>query len=195
MDPLKYRGSKTEPLTNNQKNTIYINESGLYSLILCSKLECARAFKRWVTMDVLPSIRKTGRYSYDDMNRKYNDSLTFKIENETDLHTKVVSFIKKRYPHSIFSARLGENQDSVNKRIDSFKKDYLHGSFDLIVHNLHKHYTGLAIEFKSPRGQGVLSCDQSKMLQQYQNNGFKTLVSNDYDYIIEQLIEYLERLE
>ena len=56
-----------------------------------------------------------------DMNHKYNNCLTFKIENETDLHTKVVSFLKKRYPHSIFSVRLGENQDSVNKRIDSFK--------------------------------------------------------------------------
>ena len=97
MDPLKYRGSKTEPLMNNQKNTIYINESGLYSLILHSKLESACAFKRWVTKDVLPSIRKTGRYSYDDMNHKYNDSLTFKIENETDLHVKVVSLLKKRF--------------------------------------------------------------------------------------------------
>ena len=138
----------------------------------------------------MPSIRKTGRYSYDDMNHKYNDSLTFKIENETDLHTEVVSFIKKRYPHSIFSTGLGENQDSGNKRIDSFKKGYLHGSLHLIVHNLQKHYTSLAIEFKSPRGQGVLSRDQSKMLRQYQSNGFKTLVSNDYDHIIEQLTEY-----
>ena len=114
-DTLKYRGSKTEPLTNNQKNAIYINESGLYSLILRSKLESARAFKRWVTKVVLPSIRKTGRYVYDDMNHKYNDSLTSKIENEKDLHTKVVSFLKKRYLHSIFSAGSGENQDSVNK--------------------------------------------------------------------------------
>ena len=45
MNPLKYRSSKTKPLTNNQKNTIYINESALYSLILRSKLESARAFK------------------------------------------------------------------------------------------------------------------------------------------------------
>ena len=55
-----------------------------------------RVFKRWVTKEVLPSIRKTERYSStlvnDDMNHKYNDSLTFKIENEVDLHTKVVSF-------------------------------------------------------------------------------------------------------
>ena len=60
-DPLKYRDSKMEPLTNNQKNTIYINESGLYCLILRSKLESARVFKRWVISQVLPSIRKTGR--------------------------------------------------------------------------------------------------------------------------------------
>ena len=105
------------------------------------------------------------------MNHKYNDCLTLKIENETDIHTKVVSFLKKRYPPSIFSVGLGENQDSVNKRIDSFKKGYLRGTPDLIVHHINKHYTGLAIEFKSPRGQGVLSCDQSKMLRQYQNNG------------------------
>ena len=189
-DPLKYRGSKTEPLTNNQKNTIYTDESGLYSLILRSKLESARVFKRWVTKDVLPYIRKTGRYSYDDMNHEYNDSLTFKIENETDLHTKVVAFIKKRYPNNIFNATLSENQDTCNKRIESYKKGYLRGSPDLIINNLHKHFTGFALEFKNPKGKGFLSYDQSKMLRQYQNNGVKTLVSNDYEYIIEQLIEY-----
>ena len=94
------------PLTNNEKNTVYINESGLYSLILRSKLESALVFKRWVTKDVLPSIRKTEKYIYDDMSHKYSYNLTFKIENETDLHTKVVSFFKKRYPHSIFTATL-----------------------------------------------------------------------------------------
>ena len=93
LDPLKYRGSKTEPLTNNQKNAIYIDESGLYSLTLRSKLESARVFKRWVTRDVLPSIRKTGMYNYG-MDHKYNEILTFKIENEMDLHVKVVSFLK-----------------------------------------------------------------------------------------------------
>ena len=102
-------GSKTDPLTNNKKNTIYINESGLYqglySLILRSRLESAHAFKRWVTKEVLPFIRKTGRYIYDDMNQKYSDCLTFKIENQMDLHIKVVSFLRKRYPHSIFTAR------------------------------------------------------------------------------------------
>lgn len=43
-------------------NIVIINESGLYSLIFSSKLESAKKFKRWVTSEVLPSIRKTGRY-------------------------------------------------------------------------------------------------------------------------------------
>lgn len=47
---------------NQNKETIIINESGLYSLILSSKLPTAKAFKRWVTSEVLPSIRKTGGY-------------------------------------------------------------------------------------------------------------------------------------
>ena len=75
----------------NEKNMIYINESELYSLILRSKLESAQVFKRWVTKEVSPSIRRTGRNSYNDMNHKYNDSLTFKIDNELDLHIKLVS--------------------------------------------------------------------------------------------------------
>lgn len=41
----------------------YVNESGLYSLIFGSKLDKAKDFKRWVTSEVLPSIRKTGSYS------------------------------------------------------------------------------------------------------------------------------------
>ena len=162
-----------------------MNESGLYSVIFGSKLESAKAFKRWVTKDVLPSIPKTGMYDH-----KCNNMLTFKIESETDLHVKVIHFLKKRYPHSLFTVTLGENQDTVYKRIDSFWKGYLRGSPDLIINNLHKRYSGLAIEMKSPKGNGVLSPDQCMMLQQYQNNGFKTLVSNDYDHIIEQLIEY-----
>ena len=177
------------PFKNEQGGSIFINESGLYSLIFGSRLESARNFKRLVTKDVLPSIRKTGRYDYC-IDHKYNNKLTFKIENEMDLHVKVVSFLKKRYPHSLFTVTLGENQDTVHKRIDSFKKGYLHGSPDLIINNLHKHYTGFCIEFKSPKRKGVLSPDQSMILLQYQNNGFKTLVSNDYDQIIDQIIEY-----
>lgn len=52
---------------NQMKETIVINESGLYSLILGSKLPTARRFKRWVTSEVLPSIRRHGLYAIDDI--------------------------------------------------------------------------------------------------------------------------------
>ena len=82
--------------------------------------------------------------------------MTFKIENETDLHVKVVSFLKKRFPHSVFNVTLGENQDTCDERIDSYRKGYLPGSPDLIINNFHKNYTGSAIELKNPNGKGIL---------------------------------------
>ena len=49
-------------VSGQNRNVIIINESGLYALILSSKLPQAKTFKRWVTSEVLPAIRKTGRY-------------------------------------------------------------------------------------------------------------------------------------
>ena len=51
-----------DSMGRNQE-TIVINESGLYSLIFGSKLESAKDFKKWVTSDILPSIRKHGIYA------------------------------------------------------------------------------------------------------------------------------------
>lgn len=53
--------SKMETPSGAQETTI-INESGLYSLVLSSKLPTAKKFKRWVTSEVIPSIRKHGAY-------------------------------------------------------------------------------------------------------------------------------------
>ena len=50
-------------LSGQNREVIFINESGLYSLILSSKLPTAKQFKRWVTSEVLPALRKTGTYS------------------------------------------------------------------------------------------------------------------------------------
>ncbi len=63
--------------SNYKSKAVIINESGLYALILSSKLPQAKAFKRWVTSDVLPQIRKTGAYSF---HRKQIDDLTRHIE-------------------------------------------------------------------------------------------------------------------
>ncbi len=52
--------NETNALDWNDRNTIYINESGLYSLILRSNKSEARQFERWITFTVLPCIRKQG---------------------------------------------------------------------------------------------------------------------------------------
>lgn len=53
-------------LSGQNREVIFINESGLYSLILSSKMPNARKFKRWVTSEVLPAIRKTGHYEMEN---------------------------------------------------------------------------------------------------------------------------------
>lgn len=62
---------------------LLINESGLYSLVLRSKLSEAKKFKRWVTSEVLPSIRKHGMYATDD------------LLNDPDLMIKAANKIKE----------------------------------------------------------------------------------------------------
>lgn len=64
VDPDDRGVAKMETPSGAQEMTI-INESGLYSLILSSKLPKAKEFKRWVTAEVLPAIRKTGGYVND----------------------------------------------------------------------------------------------------------------------------------
>ncbi|HFF0556701.1 TPA: BRO family protein [Staphylococcus aureus] len=67
-DALSKRVDAEDKLTSQiatagqNRNVTIINESGLYSLIFSSKLENAKRFKRWVTSEVLPTLRKTGAY-------------------------------------------------------------------------------------------------------------------------------------
>ena len=61
IDPEDKGVTKCDTPSGEQDMTV-INESGLYSLILSSKMPKAKAFKRWVTSEVLPAIRKTGAY-------------------------------------------------------------------------------------------------------------------------------------
>lgn len=77
---------------SGQKRELYIiNESGLYSVILSSKLPSAKRFKRWVTSEVLPAIRKTGIYDMDEYSPEMkailmHDKKLVKIDNRvTDL--------------------------------------------------------------------------------------------------------------
>jgi prophage antirepressor-like protein len=57
------RGVQTLDTPGGAQPTAIVNESGLYALIFGSRLDTAKAFRRWVTSEVLPSIRRTGRYA------------------------------------------------------------------------------------------------------------------------------------
>ena len=54
-------------LSGQNREVIFINESGLYSLILSSKMPNAKKFKHWVTAEVLPTVRKHGMYAIDEI--------------------------------------------------------------------------------------------------------------------------------
>ena len=164
----------------------FINESGFYSLVLSSKLETAKKFKHWITSEVLPSIRKYGYYKlFESPNNKM-----FKIENEMDLHTKVVELVRNFYPDALLVPGLGENQDTSEKRINSWKKGYQRGQPDLMVLNNHRDFKGLCIEFKSPTNNYCVTESQLKMKEKYKNNGFAFILSNDYDKISKLVHKY-----
>ena len=122
MDALM--GVRETPIEYNDRKAIFINEPGLYSLIMRSKMSEAKAFKRWVCSEVLPSIRKHGVYETPA-------AAIQRIRNptgETELHYKVKKHIETTYPYVIISAGLGENQTTDFIRMDSKAKGYTRGN-------------------------------------------------------------------
>ena len=178
---------KTGTVGSSGSKCTYINESGFYSLVLSSKLETAKKFKRWITSEVLPSIRKYGQYKMFDS--PWNKMIM--ISNEKELHYKVVQLIRNYYPDSLLVAGLGENQDTEDKRLDSYKKGYTRGTPDLMVLNYHNYYRGLCIEFKSPTNNYEVSESQIKMKEKYIKNNYAFILSNDYDKISKLLHKYM----
>ena len=129
----------------------------------------------------------------DDQIRKLDTKIRMiMIGNETDLHYKVVDLIRKYYPDSILVAGLGENQDTEDKRLDSYKKGYTRGQPDLLVLDYHKDYKGLGIEFKSPTNNYNVSEQQKDMKKRYRDNGYALVLSNDYDRICKNIHDYMK---
>jgi prophage antirepressor-like protein len=175
-------------LQDCSKNATFINEPGLYSLAMRSDKPMAKIFKRWVMSEVLPSIRKTGVYRIMDVPQQQQ----IKIYNENDLHKKVIEFLRNHLPGHIVVPGLGELQDTVQKRSQCYYKGYRGGQPDLLILNNHKTYRGFAIELKTPKGNGQMSEKQQLYMDMLHQNGFKTLVSNDYDEVVVELTKYFQ---
>ena len=83
--------------------------------------------------------------------------MSININNEKDLHYKVVDYMKNFIKEPIIIPGLGEHQINSGLRTDAYYKGYASGQPDLILLNYHTHYKGLAIELKTPTGLGVIS--------------------------------------
>ena len=175
-------------------NVTYINESGLYSLILRSTKAEAKVFKRWVTSEVLPSIRKTGSYAVPPPAQPTLIAKQIKLLNETDLHNKVVDLLRNTFPELKPVPGLGELQDTPIKRSDAYKKGYVGGQPDIMILNQTSKYNGFAIELKTPKGNGVVRDNQISYLDSLKDLKYKTLISNDYDEIVVELTRYYDDL-
>lgn len=94
---------KSDIDTNGGRQTINcVNESGLYALIFGSKLESAKRFKRWVTSEVLPAIRKTGRYEAQETitpaeQRAIQREVAIRAHKTSSNYRTIYRAIKARY--------------------------------------------------------------------------------------------------
>ena len=100
-------------------NTIVINESGLYSLVLSSKLPNAKKFKRWVTSEVLPSIRKHGAYMTDQTLEQALTSPDFLIQLATQLkdekeqRKQLEAKVEQDKPKVLFADSVSASKSSI----------------------------------------------------------------------------------
>lgn len=87
-----------------------INESGLYCLILGSKLESAKRFKRWVTSEVLPAIRRTGSYSNQPTGGKLLAMAVLEAQKLLDAKDEEIARMK---PKEIFADSVASSQSTI----------------------------------------------------------------------------------
>ena len=116
-----------------EQKPIIINESGLYSLILSSKLESAKKFKHWVTSEVLPTLRKTGSYAKVPTDPRELLMLTIKAHEQTaqrvDVLEEKVSSLEK-------STTIDSSQQQILEKIAKATVIRTLGGFDSRAYQL-----------------------------------------------------------
>ena len=110
--------SKIDTPSGTQEMTI-INESGLYSLVLSSKLPTAKKFKRWVTSEVIPSIRKHGAYLTDQKIEELLISpdtiinLATQIKEEREKNKVLAEDVERMRPKELFADAVSASDSSI----------------------------------------------------------------------------------
>jgi prophage antirepressor-like protein len=130
-----------------KQNIAIINESGLYSLMLKSKLPGAKKFKRWVTSEVLPSIRKTGAYSMQgaDRDAPAEDAMFERLWAELERKQKLNGYVDRFCSYFGWSRRYflsgmyklmkrnGYNVDALTLRMQVATHDYAMSTMQAVV--------------------------------------------------------------
>ena len=98
-----------------KQNLVIINESGLYSLILSSKLPQAKEVKRWVTSEVLPTIRKHGMFATDELldNPDFAIATLQKLKEEREAKKLLEATIEEQKPKVIFANAVSASHTSI----------------------------------------------------------------------------------
>ena len=130
-----------------KQNITIINESGLYSLMLKSKLPGAKKFKRWVTSEVLPSIRKTGAYSMPGAGRAEpaEDAIFERLWAELERKQKLNGYVDRFCSYFGWSRRYflsgmyklmkrnGYNVDALTLRMQVATHNYAMSTMQAVV--------------------------------------------------------------
>ena len=110
--------AKCHTLGGAQDLTV-INESGVYSLVFGSKLESAKRFKRWVTSEVLPSIRKHGAYMNEEtleqalLSPDFLMRLAGELKAEKEKRQQAEALVEKQKPKAIFADAVCGSENSI----------------------------------------------------------------------------------
>lgn len=105
-----FQRSENTTLDIPNRGLTIINESGLYSLILGSKLESAKRFKRWVTSEVLPAIRRTGSYSNQPTGGKLLAMAVLEAQKLLDAKDEEIARMK---PKEIFADSVASSHSTI----------------------------------------------------------------------------------
>lgn len=110
--------AKRDTLTKGGTQQLtFVTESGMYALILGSRLPQARQFKHWVTSEVLPSIRKTGSYSVEKLSRKQLALMVIQAEEEKErlaLENKhQAEIIEEQKPKVVFADAVIGSENNI----------------------------------------------------------------------------------
>jgi prophage antirepressor-like protein len=162
---------KDHKLNSESSNTIFINESGLYSLILRSNKKEALLFKKWITSDLLPSIRKTGSYNVFDYSLFSNKNVFYLFRVKDKLYKfGITKNLKHRF-----------NMHKTNKLLlseDNIVKIYVLENYNKIMDieqiflkylktiNIHREYNN-GVEFFEINNINDILIELDSLIQKY----------------------------